>query len=356
MVLPVGGVKLADGSVFPPQRTLNYDLPVKDFSVDAGQRLPVAVTLAAPLTIPANTVLGGPVLAADGALLYAAGTLLGEAVTLPANARLGAGFVTPAQTAAKAMLWPAGAPLAARMTLNGELTLKMGALLPSMTNVRLPGDPMVLPLRQADGQGNMGHNWAVASMLPAGSESWSLRAVAGADPTAADSRIARARDGAGNLILADSHYTVYDKHEIIVTPGTPGGPVGLWYCNDVCMLTFGGSHPELKLGQPVSDAVAAQCNDGVCEKVRYLWTEMGKEWYDGMLDEPVVVGMPVPKVWEEQVCADAGICLPQGRCCPARRRSKRSAACSTARSPARRSACCAPAPATWSCWPAAICA
>ena len=52
------------------------------------------------------------------------------------------------------------------MTLNGELTLKMGALLPSMTNVRLPGDPMVLPLRQADGQGNMGHNWAVASMLP----------------------------------------------------------------------------------------------------------------------------------------------------------------------------------------------
>ena len=149
---------------------------------------------------------------------------------------------------------------------------------------------------------------------------------------------------------------MYDKHEIIVTPGTPGGPVGLWYCNDVCMLTFGGSHPELKLGQPVSDAVAAQCNDGVCEKVRYLWTEMGKEWYDGMLDEPVVVGMPVPKVWEEQVCADAGICLPQGRCCPARRRSKRSAACSTARSPARRSACCAPAPATWSCWPAAICA
>ena len=89
----------------------------------------------------------------------------------------------------------AAGALAARMTLNGELTLKMGALLPSMTNVRLPGDPMVLPLRQADGQGNMGHNWAVASMLPAGSESWSLRAVAGADPTAADSRIARARDG-----------------------------------------------------------------------------------------------------------------------------------------------------------------
>ena len=29
MVLPVGGVKLADGSVFPPQRTLNYDLPVR---------------------------------------------------------------------------------------------------------------------------------------------------------------------------------------------------------------------------------------------------------------------------------------------------------------------------------------
>ena len=101
--------------------------------------------------------------------------------------------MTPAQTAAKAMLWPAARwrPHDVEWRADAE----DGALLPSMTNVRLPGDPMVLPLRQADGQGNMGHNWAVASMLPAGSESWSLRAVAGADPTAADSRIARARDG-----------------------------------------------------------------------------------------------------------------------------------------------------------------
>ncbi|MCS5517260.1 hypothetical protein NWF32_27205 [Pseudomonas qingdaonensis] len=49
-----------------------------------------------------------------------------------------------------------------------------------------------------------GTNWAVASMLPAGSQSWNLRVVAGADTTAADPRLADP-NASGRLRLADHH-------------------------------------------------------------------------------------------------------------------------------------------------------
>ena len=352
MVLPVGGVKLADGSVFPPQRTLNYDLPVKDFSVDAGQRLPVAVTLAAPLTIPANTVLGGPVLAADGALLYAAGTLLGEAVTLPANARLGAGFVTPAQTAARPCCGggrAAGGPHDVEWRADAE-DGRAAAVDDERQAARRSDGAAAAPGRRP---GQHGTQLLWPRCCRPDPNPGRCGAVAGADPTAADSRIARGARRGGNLILADSHTRCMTSTRSSSRPArravrSVSGIATMSHAD------LGGSHPELKLGQPVSDAVAAQCNDGVCEKVRYLWTEMG-----GVVRRHAGRAgggrHARAKVWEEQVCADAGICSPRGRCCLARRRSKRSAACSTARSPARRSACCAPAPATWSCWPAAIC-
>ncbi|MFX9208953.1 hypothetical protein ABTN67_21570, partial [Acinetobacter baumannii] len=47
--------------------------------------------------------------------------------------------------------------------------------------------------------------WAAAPLLPQGSQSWSLRLVAGADVTAADSRALRPRSAkAGSLVLADT--------------------------------------------------------------------------------------------------------------------------------------------------------
>ena len=58
--------------------------------------LPVAGTLAQPLTLPAGTILAAAVHDANGALLYPAGALLAQGVTLPADARLGAGSVLAA--------------------------------------------------------------------------------------------------------------------------------------------------------------------------------------------------------------------------------------------------------------------
>ena len=75
---------------------LNFELPLSQTQFAAGTVLPVAGTLAQPLTLPAGTILAAAVHDAHGALLYPAGALLAQAVTLPADARLGAGSVLAA--------------------------------------------------------------------------------------------------------------------------------------------------------------------------------------------------------------------------------------------------------------------
>ncbi|MGS7840039.1 hypothetical protein ACVMVB_21060, partial [Stenotrophomonas maltophilia] len=101
-------------------------------------------------------------------------------------------------------LWPANVPLPARLTLATALNLRAGSLIPTMTKVVLAGGEPV-KLRPADAAGNQGRNWALASMLPEGTTSWDLTAVAGADADAADPRTRR-WGGEGSIVLADSHY------------------------------------------------------------------------------------------------------------------------------------------------------
>ncbi|KAG1248445.1 hypothetical protein G6F65_019611 [Rhizopus arrhizus] len=90
------------------------------------------------------------------------------------------------------------------MELSGAVALAPGSLIPSMTAVKLPGGKPV-NLRPADANGRQGRNWALAAMLPEGTTSWDVTAVAGADTSAADPRLRRL-DAKGDLILADSHY------------------------------------------------------------------------------------------------------------------------------------------------------
>ena len=74
-----------------------------------------------------------------------------------------------------------------------------------MTKVELAGDAPV-KLRVADASGRQGRNWALASMLPEGTTSWDLTAVAGADTASADPRTRRWGSD-GSIVLADSHYS-----------------------------------------------------------------------------------------------------------------------------------------------------
>ncbi len=218
VVVPGPGVTLAAGTEFAAGKTLNYDLPIGATQFAAGTELPVDAVLDAALTLPADTVLHAPIFDAAGELLYAAGTILDSAITLPANTRLGAGTLLTGNTRLQAMLWPKGAALPSTLILASDLAIPLGGLIPSETLVRLPDDAISVPLRPATGD-RQGTNWAVAAMLPEGSQSWSMRIVAGADTEAADTRSVKAEPLAGSLILADTHYTYFRE--------TGGG--GVWY-------------------------------------------------------------------------------------------------------------------------------
>ncbi|MEI2418441.1 filamentous hemagglutinin family protein [Orrella sp. JC864] len=314
VVVPGPGVGLAAGTRFPPGKVLNYDLPIREVALAAGTELPAAAVLAADLRVPAGTVLGGAVRDADGHVMHAAGTVLREAAVLPAGTRLDPGFTLPAAATLAAMVWPAGAPLPHRATsqsstnpdgvfLSVDLQLPVGALIPSMTDVRLIGDVPSVALRAASG-GRMGRNWAVAAMLPEDSLSWSLRLVAGSDTGAADPRLTRPQAD-GSLVLADTHYGLYEQRERTVIPGTPPQPGGAWYWNELGELIFGSDGAVA--GTPVPPGWESVCADGLCDRVSYVWNELGALF-------GFEAGTPVPPEWES-LCAD-GLCVSLGEPIP----------------------------------------
>ncbi|MCL9800534.1 filamentous haemagglutinin family protein [Pseudomonas sp. AKS31] len=217
LIVPGTGVSLAEGTQFPIGATLNYDVTLQGAVLASGTLLPTQAVLGEAYTFSAGTVLSGAIHDQNGSLLYAAGTLLSDSVTLPAETRLGAGIRLNKATALQAMNWPKGVPLPSvydadlttfsGVKLKGELALLRGSLIPSMTDVKLAEGTTVIELRPLNGT-QQGKNWAVASMLPSGSASWSMRAVAGADLLAADSRAVKPVTADGNLRLADAHYGV----------------------------------------------------------------------------------------------------------------------------------------------------
>ncbi|HWH89706.1 MAG TPA: filamentous hemagglutinin family protein [Pseudomonas sp.] len=233
LIVPGAGVTLAAGTLFPVGTTLNYDLPIQSATLASGTLLPTQGILAGPYTMTAGTVLAGAVHDAAGNLLYAAGTLLNDNVTLPPGSRLGAGTRLNAATDMQAMLWPKGVPLPGTFAdnqivgvkLSTELALLRGSLIPSMTNVVLADGTAYIDLRPLNGT-QQGRNWALASMLPSGSTSWSMRVVAGADLDAADTRIVKPLTSEGHLRLADTHYGMLVTTKVLDTTWAVDNPLG----------------------------------------------------------------------------------------------------------------------------------
>jgi filamentous hemagglutinin family protein len=244
VVIPRSGVVLADGSIYEAGKTLNYDLPIKARVFAAGSVIPVPSALNASMALEAGTVLSANVRDANGVLLFAAGSIVATATTLPTGTQFDAGMRLPQNISLAAMIWPRNIMLPAFsggggfFVTNGATTLPLGALIPAGTDIKLPGGVASVDLRDGSG-GSQGKMWAVAAMLPEGSQSWSLRLAAGADTGAADSRLTQAHPVAGNLRLADSHYGMYgllqqdfgysqvavDELAGAGYPGTVGGPI-----------------------------------------------------------------------------------------------------------------------------------
>ncbi|HGS8173252.1 TPA: filamentous hemagglutinin family protein [Pseudomonas aeruginosa] len=275
-VVPTAGVRLDDDSFFPSGKTLNFELPIKAMTLAAGTRLPVEAVLSQPLQLPAGTVLEGALLDAAGNLLRPAGSLLGEALDLPAGTRLGAGSRLPLATPVTGMTWPGGVPLPGRATLAndevdgvrlaGGLALRAGAFLPAGSDIRLPDGAASVDVRPA---GAVSHNWAIAPMLAAGSQSWSVRLVAGADLQAADPRLTDPRSS-GQMRLADTHYGMRR------IPAAGGGQV--WTQEGV----DNWGDPSLKPGDPLDPEALGYptiCDDFptwcAASSGGMVWTEEG---------------------------------------------------------------------------------
>lgn len=299
IVVPGNGVTLADGTAFPAGSTLNYDLPIKGLTVAAGTRLPVTAVLDQVLTLPAGTVLAAAVRDAAGNVLYAAGTLLGQATTLQAGTQLDAGSLLTEGTTLRSMVWPKGVPLpdvhlGALMTsvvlLDGSRALPRGALIPAGTNIKLPDGVDSIALRP-EVAGRQGTLWAIAPMLAEGSQSWSLRLVAGADTEAADSRILQAHPRSGDLRLADSHYGMFAKDVPLKGDQT-------WTAYAVQDLALNGI--TVVEGEPIDQAIVDMVGIDTIEnfcsaygsycvvKVNQLWTESAAQELSDM-------GFPVAK-------------------------------------------------------------
>jgi filamentous hemagglutinin family protein len=209
IIVPIDHLRLEAGTTFPEKSRLNYDIPVKAVTLPAGTTVPVQVTLTGNYALTAGMVLPADVTRADGSVLKAGTVIASGGLVLGANDKLGAGFLLRADTAVGAMIWPKGAQLPAKLVVSEQITLARGSLIPSMTKVELAGDQPV-NLRPVEADGRQGRNWALASMLPEGTTSWSMSLVAGADLDSADMR-ARNLNGTGSLNLSDAHYGVTSK-------------------------------------------------------------------------------------------------------------------------------------------------
>ncbi|WP_167481260.1 filamentous haemagglutinin family protein [Acidovorax cavernicola] len=224
VVVPRGGVvTLAEDTFLQPGRALNFNAPLKAMSLAAGTVLPVRAVLTGDYTLPAGTVLGGAVRDVAGNVIQPAGSVLAQPLKLGAGAQLDPGVRLAGATKVGQMLWPAGVPLpfpdGTVLDINDppfyryngpvlarQVPLQRGAIIPAETVVKLPGGVASVKLRLADADGNQGRNFAIAPMLAEGSQSWSMRLVAGADTQAADSRSLQPRAQQRDLLLADTHY------------------------------------------------------------------------------------------------------------------------------------------------------
>ncbi|MEX3776983.1 filamentous haemagglutinin family protein [Pseudomonas sp. MYb118] len=293
LIVPGTGVTLAEGTQYTVGATLNYDLPIQAATFASGTLLPTQGILAGPYTFSAGTVLAGAVHDAAGNLLYAAGTLLGADVTLPAGSRLGAGIRLNTATAMQGMLWPKGVPLPGTIfdnatvgvKLSGSLALLRGSLIPSMTDVKLADGTLYIDLRPLSGT-QQGRNWAVASMLPSGSASWSTRLVAGSDLSASDNRTVKPLTVEGDLRLADTHYGL----KVNESAGRLVWSVGSGYGNDY---------------EPVPEEYLIICDivPEACEPMaRWTWAP-GNYW--GMPDyAPITPNDPALCEWDLTQCIE----------------------------------------------------
>ncbi|QOT82184.1 filamentous hemagglutinin family protein (plasmid) [Cupriavidus basilensis] len=113
------------------------------------------------------------------------------------------------------------------------------------------GSPSPITISSSGPRPEPGRLWAVSPMLPAGSQSWSMRLASGADVTSVDTRALQATR-TGNLVLDDEHFsgpTKTAKAISVVRTGT--GDLDLLAGGDVSMKSLFGVYTAGTQSVPV---------------------------------------------------------------------------------------------------------
>ncbi|WP_233022236.1 filamentous haemagglutinin family protein [Rhodopseudomonas boonkerdii] len=208
----VSNAMLAAGAVIPSDATINMELTlpadteITTTPTAANGGLPVDVVLSSPFKPAAgarNVVVTGTIYNPDGSVLYATGAVISTAVTWPAGTRIAQGTYFSRLLINNSFPWVIEAvtlrPNTSLEVFEGytfaqDTILQLGTVLPQgMGSVSLtaPSNRQI---------------WAISPMLTPGSQSWSMRFVAGADLNSADSRAlqsAAALASGGNVTLND---------------------------------------------------------------------------------------------------------------------------------------------------------
>ncbi len=200
--------------------TLPFDLnPTSQFMVSSGSNYP---TITLPMDLALNRVTNIRNMVLDGGASLAAGVTVTDTATgisytgeIPAGTNIGQASL-PIGTVMKAgnqisgtfyfqpTTIPAGTPMVG-MRVNAAAEFSQQMTLPGGTT--LPQDFRVSTLASAAPVEQK--IWAMAPMLAAGSQSWSMQLVGGADLASADTRTAR-RDERGDLVLSNLHFVMTD--------------------------------------------------------------------------------------------------------------------------------------------------
>lgn len=246
-------VTLAAGTSFSTSSgsPLNFAVTLKPFQILPDVVIPVAVTLGAPVRAPAGGFVATATISdGNGNVLYAAGSRVPAGKSLPSGTVLAAGSVLPVSVkTASGTVWQAGSPLSviasATVAALDPVVLAPGNTIPAGTDVKLQAGKALLLRPQVNGvQGQP----LVTDPLLVNSLSWSINLVAGATQGSADIRATSA--GAGDLVLADTHYAFgakVNKTTVVLTPtpatAQPGISVIRTGTGDLALLA-GGSIVE----------------------------------------------------------------------------------------------------------------
>lgn len=216
-----GLVSLGQNVGLPASASLNFDLTfggqvflngtaTLPFAVTVSGRpqllanevLSASITLPNGVVIPAGTNTSDPVVLADLAALEGAS---GSALIVPPGSVIGQGMNAVFNGGISTTLtsWPAGLPLSyltsgATFSLFNPLILSAGQTLPAGTFIPSGVQPSTTAPPQPI--------WAIAPLLPSGSQSWSMTLVGGADLSGSDARAVQPQaslNGSGNVVLND---------------------------------------------------------------------------------------------------------------------------------------------------------